>query len=90
MTDTLTYFQGLILKVIGEMGEATATEVGKRTHQKLEKSCDYSASTVSSNLEELASRGYLVRQIRKTGKAKSETLFSLTAKGQKYTSKPAS
>ena len=85
MTDTLTYFQGLILKVVGELGEANLAEIGSCTHGKLEKGCQFTGSTIAANIESLVAGGFLVKRGRVVGELKIPTIFFLlTDKGRTY------
>ncbi len=95
MSEVLTIFQTEILKVVGQLGEANISQIGKRTHSKLEKDCQFPGSFIARAVGELVDQenienGFLERFVKietLTGRdddAVEVVYYRLTEKGKGY------
>lgn len=74
MSETLTYVQGLILRILLENGESRTEEIASELSSRLQKDCALSSATIKKEIFNLTKEGYIA--------------FSLTEKGRDYIKPP--
>ena len=82
MSDTLTYIQGQILQEVNTLGEATSAQLCSRLAHKLNETIKYKFSSITTDLAELVTKGFIEITQRFEGELQIKVnYFKLTEKG---------